>query len=79
MCQWHFEGMKKDKTGGVQCGAECCNKKTVAKEPRGNIKGHMGVEMEGDTHGVCTLGGIVLGTGNTPLRWQVRMVVRGFC
>lgn len=60
--------MKKDKTGGVQCGAECCNKKIVTKEPRVNIKGHMRVEMEGDTHGVCTLAGIDLGTGNTPLK-----------
>ena len=54
--------------GGVQCGAECCNKKIVAKEPRVNIKSHMRVEMEADTHGGCTLGGLVPGAGSTPLR-----------
>lgn len=59
--------MKKDKMGGVQCGAECCNKKIVAKEPRVNIKSHMRVEMEADTHGGCTLGGLVPGAGSTPL------------
>lgn len=41
---------------------QSCNKTTVAKESRVNIKSSMRVEMEADTHGGYALGDLVPGT-----------------